>query len=89
MCGDGPTPETAEPMAGPESLPAHVSPLLTRQEAIRYLRLDQVGVKFVNEAFRKFARATGLKGVQISRAVMYLKEDLDGAILKARDRVAR
>jgi hypothetical protein len=45
--------------------------LLTEAEAIRWLRLDQIKVEHPEESIRRYRAAGVLRGVQISKAVLY------------------
>ncbi len=51
--------------------------LLTEAEAVRYLRLDQIGIKNPAETLRRYRKAGRLKGTQVSKRVFYQRKNLD------------
>jgi transposase len=55
-----------------------IEPLLTEEEAIRYLRLDTIrGLKNPAETLARY-RATGLlRGTQVSKSIFYRRIELD------------
>ncbi len=50
--------------------------LLTREEAIRYLRLDKIRCRFPQNTLHRYRKKFGLKTVQIGRQVLYSREEL-------------
>lgn len=52
------------------------TPLRTREEAIKYLRLD-VGSRNPERAIEYYRRTGRLKGIRIGHCVMFLQSDLD------------
>ena len=51
--------------------------LLTEQEAIRYLRLDTVGVEHPADTLRRYRERGILRGTQISRRVFSRRIELE------------
>lgn len=60
----------------PGEPPRPVPDVLTADEAIRYLRLDQAGVKDPKLTLDRYRRRGLLRGTQISRIVVYLLDEL-------------
>ena len=54
-----------------------VSPLLTEDEAISYLRLDTINIGDPAGTLRRYREQGLLKGTQVSKRVFYLREELD------------
>ena len=54
-----------------------VSPLLTEDEAISYLRLDTINIGDRAGTLRRYREQGLLKGTQVSKRVFYLREELD------------
>jgi hypothetical protein len=59
--------------------------LLTAEEAIRYLRLDTMGIKNPGETLARYRKEGHLKGTQVSKRVFYLKSELDTFLKKMTD----
>jgi hypothetical protein len=71
-------PERIYILQAPVFQPGDPNPnLLTEDEAIRYLRLDLIGIKNPGETLRYYRKEGRLKGTQISKRVFYLREELD------------
>ena len=51
--------------------------LLTEEEAIRYLRLDETAVADPSRSLRYYRKAGLLKGTQVGRKVRYRRVELD------------
>jgi hypothetical protein len=51
--------------------------LMTEQEAIRYLRLDEIEIKSPEETLRRYRKEGQLRGTQVSKRVFYLRSELD------------
>ena len=63
--------------------PGDPSPdLLTEEEAIRYLRLDQIDIKNPEETLRRYRKEGHLRGTQVSKRVFYLRSELDDLLRK-------
>lgn len=59
-------------------LPATPCPdLLTADEAVRYLRLDETGVSNPKRTLDRYREAGLVEGRRIGRCVVYRREDLD------------
>jgi hypothetical protein len=59
--------------------------LLTEDEAIRYLRLDTIGIKNPAETLQRYRSMGKLRGTQISKSVFYQVKELDDFIAKLTD----
>jgi hypothetical protein len=64
----------------------HESPLLTRDEAIAYLRLDQTGVKNPARSFDFYRQRGLIDAVRMGRCLMFHREDFDKFIDEQRER---
>jgi hypothetical protein len=62
-----------------------VSPLLTEQEAITYLRLDTVKIDDPSATLRRYRDKGLLRGTQVSKRVFYLRDELDRFLKKVTD----
>jgi len=51
--------------------------LLTEDEAIRYLRLDIIGIKNPGETLQRYRKEGHLKGTQVSKRVFYRRKNLE------------
>ena len=56
--------------------------LLTEEEAIGYLRLDTIQVKYPAETLRRYRREGHLRGTQVGKRVFYLRTELDALLRK-------
>ena len=57
--------------------------LLDEDEAIRYLRLDEIGIKNPKESLRRY-RELGLpRGTQVGKRVYDLRDELDRFLLRS------
>ncbi len=54
-----------------------VTPLMTEDEAIVYLRLDTINIAEPAGTLRRYRDQGLLKGTQVSKRVFYLREELD------------
>lgn len=61
----------------PGDPPEPAPELLTEQEAIRYLRLDKVGISNPSETLRRYRALGLLRGTQVSKRVLYRRVELD------------
>lgn len=50
--------------------------LLTRDEAIRYLRIDTQKTRFPEDTLRRYRNECGLKAVQVGKQVLFPKREL-------------
>lgn len=66
----------------PDDLCRRMSPVLTEQEAVRYLRLDETKVKNPADSLTRYRRKGLLRGVQIGREIRYHIEELNVLIQK-------
>jgi len=60
----------------------HNPDLLTEEEAIRYLRLDEIDIKNPEETLQRYRKAGHLKGTQVSKRVFYQRKHLDAFLDK-------
>ena len=61
-----------------ETVPAEPCPeLLTAEEAIRYLRLDETEVSDPERTLKYYREKRGLRGTQVGRRVRYRRIELD------------
>lgn len=63
------------------------SPLLTRDETIRYLRLDQAGVKDPSRSLDYYRKAGLIPGVRLGRCIFFRKRELDRFIETQMERI--
>ena len=61
------------------------SAVLTADEAIRYLRLDTMGLKNPQLTLDRYRRSGRLRGTQVSKRVVYLQEELDRFLRRLTD----
>jgi hypothetical protein len=57
-----------------------VPDLLTEAEAVKYLRLDEVGIKHPSATLRRYRNTGALRAVQVSKQVLYPLEELKSFI---------
>ena len=69
-------PQFAGP-ALPGNPPQPCPELLTADEAIRYLRLDTVGIAKPSATLRRYRERRLLRGTQISKRIFYRRAELD------------
>ena len=76
-CGS-PQPCTSFPLALlPGDPPQPCPELLTAEEAVRYLRLDTVGIKDPQETLRRYRDSGRLRATQISKKLFYRRVELE------------
>lgn len=63
--------------------------LMTETEAIRFLRIDTVNIKDRSGTLRRYREAGVLRGVQISKVVLYTLPELIAFIERQTERVCR
>jgi hypothetical protein len=51
--------------------------LLSPDEAVRYLRLDEIDTKNPNETLERYRKLGRLKATQVSKRLFYLRSELD------------
>ncbi len=51
--------------------------LLTEAEAIRYLRLDTIGIEHPEDTLRRYREAGMLRGTQVSKKIFYRRVELE------------
>ncbi|MBN1844274.1 MAG: helix-turn-helix domain-containing protein [Sedimentisphaerales bacterium] len=56
--------------------------LLTEEEAIRYLRLDTIGLENPSATLRRYREKGILRGTQVSRKIFYLRVELDRFLMR-------
>ncbi len=61
----------------PGQPPTPCPELLTEEEAIRYLRLDEVNIKDPAETLRRYREKGLLRGTQVSKRIFYRRVELD------------
>jgi len=61
----------------PGDPPTFCPELLTEEEAIRYLRLDTVGIDHPADTLRRYRERGLLRGTQVSKRVFYRRVELD------------
>jgi len=67
----------------------HVSPLLTEKEAIRWLRLDETGVKNPRGSLKRYRELHGLRGMRIGRCMRYPIWELERFVQREFERLTR
>lgn len=63
--------------------------LLTEKEAVRYLRLDETGVKHPNRTLRRYREMGVLKGTIVGRCVLYRRSELEAFLDLQTERLPR
>ena len=61
----------------PGDPPGPCPELLTEEEAIRYLRLDTVGIEHPDDTLRRYRDQGLLRGTQVSKRVFYRRVELE------------
>lgn len=63
--------------------------LYTPEEAICYLRLDKMGLKNPRLTLDYYRKKGLIRAIQISRCIMYLKEELDNFLKRIAEHNSR
>jgi len=63
--------------------------LLTEGEAIRYLRLDTIGIAHPEMTLRRYRQDGQLRGTQVSKRVFYRRCELDRFLERLTERNSR
>lgn len=61
----------------PGEPPAPCPELLTEEEAIRYLRLDTVGIRDPAATLRRYRERNLLRGTQVSKRIFYRRVEIE------------
>ena len=61
----------------PGDPPGPCPELLTEEEAIRYLRLDTVGIEHPGNTLQRYREKGLLRGTQVSKRIFYRRVELD------------
>jgi len=64
-------------LPGPDGQWRPCPSLLTEDEAIRYLRLDTVGIDDPRATLQRYRKQNLLRGTQVSKKIFYLRRELD------------
>jgi len=59
--------------------------LLTEQEAIRFLRLDEIDIERPQDTLRRYRLRGLLKAVQVSKAILYERQELLDFVQKLKE----
>ena len=62
-----------------------VPEILTEAEALRFLRVDSIGIKHPAETLRYYRKKYGLKGVQIGKALRFTIGELRKLVKRLMD----
>lgn len=73
----------------PGDPPVPCPELLTAEEAVRYLRIDQIQIKSPLKVLARYRERGLLKGTQVSKTVFYLRKELDAFLERQTERVPR
>lgn len=60
--------------------------LMTEEEAIRFLRIDQTGVRFPRQTFQRYRSSGQIVGKMVGRCVRYPVEELQRFVKELPDR---
>lgn len=63
--------------------------ILTQKEAIRFLRLDTIQIRFPQNTLQRYRKESGLKTVQIGRQILYPKKELEKFVEKQMEKNPR
>ena len=64
-------------LPGPDGQDRACPELLTSDEAVRYLRLDTLGISNPLETLRRYRDQGLLRGTQVSKSIFYRRIELD------------
>ncbi|MBN1763689.1 MAG: helix-turn-helix domain-containing protein [Sedimentisphaerales bacterium] len=81
---NNPTPQTIYQSDGKP-----VAFLMTEDELVKFLRLDQVNIQHPADTLRRYRDAGRLKGIQISKQILYRLPDVLEFLERQKEAVAR
>ena len=67
----------------------HVPDLLTESEAVKYLRLNALGLKHPDATLRRYRDAGVLKAVQVGKQILFPLPELRAFVLRQMEAVPR